>query len=439
MSEGQGSISYSQGSAGGSGGGQPALVSTGAGVPVFIGPNSIQSIQEVSGVAVAEDSGAVGLTNRLLYFFPKQYGAKGDGVTDDTAAVQACFAAASAAAAGTAGAATVYFSEGTYILSGTLTSAQNLTILGAGENLGTTLKWSANIPGIVLSTTGCQIKNIFLWNTNAAPTSGCIGFNYAGFDLIMDSVLFEGWYNQCACTENTGSIFVNCAFFGWTNYGLYLTNTNPDQGDACLSNCIFESGTAGCVAGMWQDNSGGTKIVNCKVLGNGLMQYGFVCNITGSGTSDFYVANCSIETTTVAGIYVIETGSLMRFVSIVGGNVSSYDGGNGIVLTQSGGAFNGVSIVGVNVSFNNSGIVINNVTGVNLSGNTFFDNTTDVVRTGTTTVNFGLAGDNNATAPATTVGVLPTTVYGSLVSLLGAPTAWTAVVVNGVTYKMPLY
>jgi hypothetical protein len=61
------------------------------------------------------------------------------------------------------------------------------------------------------------------------------------------------------------------------------------------------------------------------------------------------------------------------------------------------------------------------------------------VRTGTTreTVFTGNAG---ATAPSTTVQLLLlSNIYGVAQALLATPNSWAAVVVNGTTYKIPLY
>lgn len=64
----------------------------------------------------------------------KEYGATGDGATDDTAAVQAAFGA------GAGG--TVYFPPGHYSLTGPLTVPRDTTVSGAGSS-SVTLDWSA--------------------------------------------------------------------------------------------------------------------------------------------------------------------------------------------------------------------------------------------------------------------------------------------------------
>lgn len=73
----------------------------------------------------------------LNYYNVKDYGAKGDGATNDTAACQAAINAAAASGNGT-----VFFSAGTYILGSDLSVGSNITILGAGR--ATILKAAAN-------------------------------------------------------------------------------------------------------------------------------------------------------------------------------------------------------------------------------------------------------------------------------------------------------
>ena len=48
-------------------------------------------------------------------------------------------------------------------------------------------------------------------------------------------------------------------------------------------------------------------------------------------------------------------------------------------------------------------------------------------------------GTDAGVAPATHVVALTTTIFGANTALLGAPGHWAAVVVGGVTYKIPLY
>ncbi|MBG5082082.1 hypothetical protein I5E51_34240, partial [Pseudomonas aeruginosa] len=73
------------------------------------------------------------------------YGATGNGTTDDTAAIQAAIAAAGPYS-------DVVFPSGTYLITSTLTSLTGQRWLGRGGQRGTTIKKGANIDMVVVGT-----------------------------------------------------------------------------------------------------------------------------------------------------------------------------------------------------------------------------------------------------------------------------------------------
>lgn len=90
------------------------------------------------------------------------YGARGDGITDDTAAIQAAIDATESSSGGT-----VFFPPGTYLLSTTLVvNRKNVTLLGAGADTGhdvgtslepgSQLKWIGASGGTMLRVTAVE-------------------------------------------------------------------------------------------------------------------------------------------------------------------------------------------------------------------------------------------------------------------------------------------
>src|SRR5207244_11447079 len=67
-------------------------------------------------------------------FNVKSYGAVGDGVADDTAAVQAAIDAANSTAGALAGGGIVFFPLGSYLISASLRVYGGITLTGAGLN-----------------------------------------------------------------------------------------------------------------------------------------------------------------------------------------------------------------------------------------------------------------------------------------------------------------
>lgn len=77
----------------------------------------------------------------------KACGAKGDGVTDDTTAVNKCIADAVAATATAGGTATVFFPSGTYLGCFNITEAKGISLKGSGE-LSTVLLGAGSCPAL---------------------------------------------------------------------------------------------------------------------------------------------------------------------------------------------------------------------------------------------------------------------------------------------------
>ncbi|HHK2170147.1 TPA: glycosyl hydrolase family 28-related protein [Pseudomonas aeruginosa] len=126
-------------------------------------------------------SGTVGENLKSLQALRKivvtDYGAVGDGVTDDTTAIQAAIAAAGIGS-------DVEFPNGTYLITDTLVQLQSQRWLGRGGQRGTTIKKGANIDMVLVGSLG-TILDINL-EGNGANFSGK-GFRIpAGFSQTIE-------------------------------------------------------------------------------------------------------------------------------------------------------------------------------------------------------------------------------------------------------------
>lgn len=413
MSDGQGSISYN-GPSGGSGGGQAPLSSTGNGVPVFTAPSSIASLKELSGVRIAAgtgpNAGDVTFFNRLAYFFVDQFGAAGDGTTDDTAAIQAAFTAAGANGGGV-----VFFPKGSYLITATIDwPVETIWAQGSGSGraAGPTLPISEilvladGVTAFSVTGDGCKITDLSFAGPTAA-TSGD-GVNVSGATVTVRDCVFTNFYNGLVQTNASISVVDGCEFFDQVNFGMDTSNSvNADDGDCVTSNCAFFT-EVGTQAGWHQQGSGGQKIHGCKFVSNAPQFVNCIqCDFPDSSfnTSDLLVSNCSIEQFTGLGIVVtIGVGAQFFNIVLVGNQIGSYQGGKGIQITASGGVNSNNVIVGNAFNQSSEGIILVNVGSTVISGNLFDNVGTEVVQAGTNTLLFtGLASNDQGAPPVNAV------------------------------------
>ena len=161
----------------------------------------------------------------------KDFGAVGDGVTDDTAAIQAAIDALGAAG-------TVYFPRGTYVISSTVTVAAGNSISFLGENRQGTVLFSpltslSSTPMIHWAgTSGTECQNVSVSNlrVHARWFQYGLKFDYCFPKLVVRDVeVFKaanhGFYvNECW----TASLY-DCEVDGdnaTDTYGIYVVNAN---------------------------------------------------------------------------------------------------------------------------------------------------------------------------------------------------------------------
>lgn len=146
------------------------------------------------------------------------YGAKGDGVTDDLAAINAAIAAAPSGG-------TVYFNAGTYVVSNTITINKPLVIQGEGSafNRTTDISPAAGFPAgaTLLHFTSVLGRSSVYDISSWMGTSGArLGGNWIQFDGNVANVNIQ----RCTCRHvNTGY------------WGIYFNNTVPVNGVALVN------------------------------------------------------------------------------------------------------------------------------------------------------------------------------------------------------------
>ena len=288
---------------------------------------------------------------------PYEFGAIGDGVTDDTTAVQNAINSASS----TTG--LLVIPKGTFLVD-TLTVPSNLTIVGQNRVLSK-LKLIDNPSGPLLNCDGTtdNIKeNINISNLRLEHR---LGFTKDG---ELKGVLIRGFYTRNINIENVD--FINFSMYGISLSQIDDNITEPDS--ITISGCRFESDKSetNSLAILLFDEAEYVKIVknkfkecasavlsfrsaNCTFLGNTVLRCG---NTTGNRYPIFIEAAVGN-----ACKMIVANNSINHFYNIP-------------IKVQGNGTFNFGSIIqGNNVLFSNNGalgcIDITNTVGAIVNGN----------------------------------------------------------------------
>ncbi|MBA3945927.1 MAG: hypothetical protein H0X37_15345 [Herpetosiphonaceae bacterium] len=179
----------------------------------------------------------------------KAYGAKGDGASDDTAAINAAIAAAPVYAAGVGGT-TVYFPPGTYKISSSIMVKTGVRLLGAGlrgskitGNVAGPLFASVNTGTAIAQTSYMILEGLFLHNTSTNGLARAFDF-----PQISNTQFIRCTFLAVAATSFMGRIagsylldFIHCTFGGATgaDYGLFLDGSSYAVNAIRLFGCDF--------------------------------------------------------------------------------------------------------------------------------------------------------------------------------------------------------
>lgn len=231
----------------------------------------------------------------------KWFGAKGDGVTDDTAAIQAAINAAQGI---------VYFPPGIYVISQTIVlPQQNLIIQGAGRDTtfikanftsGDTfyVNWMARFSDMTITSDVTKTAG-FAINRNTSTSGRLIirdvfianhfaGINLSGTLNVIDNVDIRN------ITPTSG-------------YGV-LINGGTDQ---TINHLVIDNpATAQPLAGIYVKQTGALFLHECDIIHAGSAL--FIEPPAGAGVFSLYASNCYFDNST-RGLYITGTGVPRRF------------------------------------------------------------------------------------------------------------------------------
>lgn len=288
----------------------------------------------------------------LGWFNVKDYGATGDGTTDDRTAVNAAIAALNTADKGV-----LYFPAGRYkITAGLTTITAGCTVLGDGRGI-----WSetSNLNEDVSSSIECTsatavlftitalsalFSNIALLNISGSASAGA-AVQASGSDfhqhVDFDTVLMNRWFIGYDCQVNGGFTAYNLWVHNPVKYGVKVRNTvNTDGGGFTMLGCSMTSGSNVGDAGIRIESSGGNKIIGCNInnVGNRAVDI-----TAGAASSILLISACSFENYRGdAGIYLNAGGFSYGMVSVVGCQFGQYANSSGKAVYSTG--INDISI-----------------------------------------------------------------------------------------------
>jgi hypothetical protein len=190
---------------------------------------AVQSVNSKTGTSIAltaSDVGAltqatandlyIGQSTQVVSVKDTAYGAVGNGLTNDTAAIQAAINAAPAGS-------TIYFPTGTYAISSEIRLKGNLSYVGAGHALGSgaVIKQAngANITGPA-GLTGLFVADE--WYTNAAACGNPIRISNLAFDGNKANNLTSNACGIVLC--NFWSFVTDCYITSMRLHGIHLTD-----------------------------------------------------------------------------------------------------------------------------------------------------------------------------------------------------------------------
>jgi len=304
----------------------------------------------------------------------KQFGAIGDGVTDDTAAMQAAHNTGRV----------VYYPAGIYKylrltipyggICGESTSTTFLSTTDTTSADTITLTASNNIPD-----PGAYLFRDFSLLCNFSKTAG------AGIAITPISGENQGSYFENVLVYHfpTGIKFnaasnytlIGCKLIENLDVGVYVQNTNnADSGDSSIDNCDFISTSSNAI-GVFQSSSGGLKVCNSKFNGG---RYGYFLGLDSTeSTSNLLMSNVSIENMTVAAIQLSRMSGSASFSHVCLSNMQIAICKNGIQVDASG-FMSKLTITGGSISLTSgvgtSAIGLGSVADFNIGGMSIIGN-----------------------------------------------------------------
>jgi len=247
----------------------------------FTNTRAISAFTQGTGITIAANGR---ITANVDYINVKDYGATGDGITDDKAAIQSAIDLAVASKG------TIYFPSGTYRISNVLTindtvtlvsntAVSGVTILGAGKNNTTILADAGTFDAFRITNTTTGIINAFTMSDLAIVRGGTSIYASdqvpsAGAGLSVDNMAAFTFQNLAIMnfdwgvygTDMLGGQFLDC-LISYNRAGVFLQRTDfSGPNDIAFNSCIIGN----AVYGVWLKEGTMVNFFGGDIEGNGI-------------------------------------------------------------------------------------------------------------------------------------------------------------------------
>lgn len=214
-------------------------------------------------------------SDQPLLYSVRDAGVKGDGVTDDTSAIQALLTAVAAAGGGT-----IFFPAGTYLVSGGLSVGSNTTIRGSGYSSVIRIATGANFSNNVLkleSISNSEVLNlrldgnrsgigggtqygIYAGGSSNCRVQGCYAHSFSGVGIhsynssgckFIGNTSWDNFFHGMELEQTTNSTAVGNILRNNLRHGLYVfegeVGATGSKGLAITSNVMYSNTQSGCI------------------------------------------------------------------------------------------------------------------------------------------------------------------------------------------------
>ena len=280
----------------------------------------------------------------------KSYGAVGNGVADDTAAIQAAIDAMEAAGGGI-----VFLPAGIYKVTVELTITHGCIITGCGTHSTIIHPATATQNTFHVQTDHAVfISDLMIYSSDGEKTGGA-GIYIEGATAATENkgtkierVQMSRQYNGIEISAAAEYFINKCRISEIYNYGIIVANiVDPDDGDGKITDNFIGGYDSNSEVGILQYSSGGLKLIGNKILG---FKKGIRLAIN-STTSILLMTGNSLENQTTTCIeLVVATGVTFESVTITGNQFAPL---GSIAITIIG--VNNVSITGNIIETNPAG------------------------------------------------------------------------------------